>query len=110
MSVFGCPDQEINRWKHGYVLQGYGLVMDFVIDGVLNLTIDHEFFHLGEVLPSIFRINYCIKEDNPKSQITTQDNYTDWESQLRINTEWPRGKYDIYMISDDCPIGEFQLI
>ena len=106
MPVFGCPDQEINNWKHKSFMMDYHLYSWKIIDGISNLTIRYNLLHLGRMSIERLEIRLCVKERNrvTPSPIVNTDEY--WQQQLGESTEWPRGKYDIYMTSDHCPKGD----
>ena len=106
MPVFGCPDQELNDWKHKSLMVHYFHYSWTMIDGISNLTIRHNLLHLGRMSIDNLEIRLCVKQSirvTPTPIINT-DEY--WQQQLSESAEWPRGKYDIYMTSDDCPKGE----
>ena len=107
MPVFGCPDQELNNWKHRSIMINYREYSWTLIDGIAaNMTIRHNLRHLGSIIKDVFEIRLCVKQRTRAKTSPLSNSYEKWQHQLSESAEWPRGKYDVYKTSDNCPTGE----
>ena len=99
MSIYGCPEQEINKWSHGYI----NFTMDSdsaqLIRYINGEKMRHQFwdemnfFLLGPYGKRVIQMNFCSKQT--------------FNGKLK-GGEWPRGSYAVF--SNDgqsCPYGRF---
>ena len=97
MSVYGCPEQEINNWKHGYTNITYTYPNYLYEDKIGAVQQQHNLSTLGPFGRFSHQINYCTKV--PQHGLSNTSG----------GSEWPRGKYAIYHDSsniNDCPTGK----
>ena len=92
MSIYGCPDQELNNWRH------YHLNVTFLHPHLLQKTTiggnpyDPEQFTVGPFGDFNYQLNICKSRGSLSSD---------------LDAEWPRGTYAIYTFDLKCPKGEF---
>ena len=104
MSVYGCPDQSVNKWAQGYI--DIKNTMDY--DGVLMektlgpVTPEKNLFTIGPFQSDGFRLSFCSKQN---IQYGTREPNSD--------TEWPRGNYAIFLQNKTdvtCPKGQEKIL
>lgn len=95
-SVYGCPDNELNNWKYGYMRlifpHRYHLDRQQYEEGV-GIPQSQEYV-LGLVGKNTFQMNFCAKI--PEDAAGHID-----------SAEWPGGSYSIYQWATKCPEGRF---
>ena len=107
MSIYGCPDQELNNWKHSHFdlifvysqswkTHAYGLSQEHKLDYVEPFdTFNYPYY-------------FCVKERVSSEPSTTNHDSSDWHKTVTTTAEWPRGQYIIYStMNDECPNGKF---
>ena len=84
MSKYGCPDPDINDWKHGYVNISFG--KDIKLEGVDNL--------MGPFSRRNFQLTFCtmIPDEN------------DWIRD--VTADWPHGNFSVFEGHSCCPDGK----
>ena len=101
MSIYGCPDQELNNWKYRHVdaLKSYS-----------ELSQKHDLDYVGPFDAYRYPNYFCVKERVSNEPSIVKHNSLDWQKTVTTSAEWPRGNYGIYpMMNDECPSGEFIL-
>ena len=102
MSIYGCPDQELNNWSHGSYNITISTDYTYDLEGVNEtgskfLWDKSDLLLLGPFGTNTFQINFCTR-DKSASAPDTKHLYED-ESGQRIYlelAEWPRGDYGIF--------------
>ena len=102
MSIYGCPDQDLNNWHHG----SYNITVStdniYHLEGVnetgsaFQWNID-DLFLLGPFGDYTFQINFCTKVESALEP-ETRYLYEDGQGQqmyLEL-AEWPRGEYGVF--------------
>ena len=99
MSVYGCPDQELNEWKHGYFnitvssSYPYDLLGRNNRDNIFKWR-DRDLLLLGPFGKHIFQLNFCTKKSkfcDPRVFERCPDDF-----KLNQTEEWPSGEYIIF--------------
>ena len=97
MSIYGCPEQEINKWSHAYINvtmgnDNRGLVRS--INEEVRLWKEPDFLLLGPYGKRFIQMNFCSKTSQP--------------GKLK-GGEWPHGVYAVYSNDgESCPDGRFR--
>ena len=112
MSIYGCPDQELNNWKHGSFNITLSTEYPYDLMGLHeNSTIfrwkKRDLLLLGPFGEYTFQLNVCTK--NKYQHLQDIEDGNDWgyvykdgngnEIYLDVG-EWPRGEYIIFDASD----------
>ena len=118
MSVYGCPDQELNEWKHGYFnitvssFTQYDLLGKNNRDKIFKWRY-RDLLLLGPYGKHFFQLNFCTKDGyfcDPRVDEICPD-----DAKLYQTEEWPSGEYIIfgpntgienYPTLRPCPIGK----
>ena len=97
-SVYGCPEQSLNKWVEGYIDIRFQSDDDTVLmEKTLGpITQEKTLYTIGPFQPDGFRLSFCSKNNLSVPRESNRD------------TEWPRGNYAIFLLdfSDSCPEGK----
>ena len=106
MSIYGCPDQELNNWSHGSYNITVSTDQTYDLEGVNE---DGDVFRwkksdlllLGPFGGYTFQINFCTKYQTalePETRYLYDDGHG---QQMYLDlAEWPRGEYGIFNIHE----------
>ena len=99
MSVYGCPDQHINKWKHGYANITFSDPYFMTESTLGEISQEHDLLTLGPYDKFSYQLNFCTKVQSVKAHDHLE------------GMEWPRGRYAIYHTgnADHCPEGMYSL-
>ena len=98
MSIYGCPEQEINKWEHGYTNITYAYPNYLYEKNIGAVQQHHNLYTLGPFGRFSHQLNYCTKVTENGS------------SSSPGGSEWPRGSYAIYKgFLSHCPDGMITL-
>ena len=104
MTVYGCPDQETNNWKHkryGHLLMEQSI---YKVDDTVTPSLRYDFVNLGPFDDYEVRMNLCVKQPLKKqNDIYNEDSF---EERMLETAEWPPGNYAIYPKTNVCPKGK----
>ena len=98
MSVYGCPEQSVNKWAQGYLdvknrMESDSILMEKTLGPLLP---EKNLFTMGPFQSDGFRLSFCSK----RAQFQTRE--------LNRDKEWPLGNYAILKqnMSSPCPEGK----
>ena len=94
MSIFGCPEITVNKWRHGY--------MDITFRDEISLFENS----LGQIWWNGIRMN-PIELMGPYRSHSIQLSFCYiTEEENETNIEWPSGGYSVYGTGSRCPSGK----
>ena len=106
MSIYGCPDQELNNWKHSH----FDLIFAYAISWkelAYGLSQENDIYYVGPFHTFNYLNYFCVKERLSSEPSTIYHDRSDWYKTVATTAEWPRGQYLIYStMNDECPSGE----
>ena len=99
MSIYGCPDQDLNNWDHG----SYNITVStdniYHLEGIdetnsaFQWNID-DLILLGPFGEYTFQINFCTKVESADTRHVYED---DQGQRMYLDLdEWPRGEYGVF--------------
>ena len=95
MSIYGCPDISVNKWKYGYMNISTAYPTELLgtsMEPVLGRGSEGHFLELaGPYGPNNIQLNFCTRVDNDNN-ISTGD--------------WPTGRYGVFATERACPEGK----
>ena len=99
MSVYGCPDQELNNWQHSQNHAVHQVKYAWGVNSIDIIALKDDVLNLGPIglNSNTFQVNYCVKHSSSNGQ-------------RMKDAEWPRGNYAIFPTNYECPIGKFRSI
>ena len=106
MSIYGCPDQELNNWRHSHfdLISVYSLSWKTHAYG---LSQDHHLDYVGPFETFSYPDYFCVKERVSSEPPTINHDSSVWHKTVTTTAEWPRGHYVVYPLNkDECPSGE----
>ena len=87
MSKYGCPDPDINDWKHGYVNISFG--KDIKLEGVDNL--------MGPFSRRNFQLTFCTMIPDENDWIRTSQLIGRMETSVYL-----KDTVVVQMVSEEC--------
>ena len=101
MSVYGCPDQNLNNWKHNFINITYSTSHMLKEATLGKVYLKDDLYTLGPFGSHNFQYNFCIKSDS-----LTNGETNDVSDIIHETAEWPNGDYAILRMKGKCPDGE----
>ena len=96
MSIYGCPEPDMNGWKYGYINISFVQRADLYERHLGIVGWNHSFLMLlGPYGPYSYQLNFC-------TRVSGNGNILETDTPM-----WPPGQYSMYGTAAGCPQGKY---